>query len=173
MDDVDVTGAACWSPDGEWIAVGGSKNGAQGLFRVHVRDGRTERIGSVEAAHPVWSPDGRMIVFAGAQVGPWMPLHAVTPEGKQLDFPVIHVSVGGERVRFLPDGSGLIYLGGVDPKYEFHRLDIASGKDRPLTKFASSTTIRTFDITPDGKTIVFDRRNDNSDIVLIERDIAK
>ena len=33
--------------------------------------------------------------------------------------------------------------------------------------------MRTFDLTPDGKTIVFDRLSDNSDIVLIERDVAK
>jgi hypothetical protein len=29
--------------------------------------------------------------------------------------------------------------------------------------------MRTFDVTPDGKQIVFDRLRDNSDIVLIER----
>jgi len=35
------------------------------------------------------------------------------------------------------------------------------------------STTRTFDITKDGKTIVFDRQRDNNDIVLIERDVAK
>jgi len=173
MDDVEVAGAPCWSPDGEWVAVGGSMDGREGLFKVHVDGGKTERIHSLDATDPVWSPDGRMIVFAGAQIGPELRLHAVTPDGEQLDFPLIRVSVNGQRVRFLPDGSGIVYLRGLDPEYEFRLLNLESGRDRPLTKFASSSTMRAFDITPDGKTIVFDRQRDNSDIVLIERDVAR
>jgi len=173
MDDVDVAGAACWSPKGEWVAVGGSQDGRKGLFKVRVRDGRTERLHSAEAVHPVWSPDGSMIVFAGAQVGPEWFLHAVAPDGGQLDFPMIRVPALGERVRFLPDGSGLVYLRGLNPDFEFRLLNLESRRSRPLTKFASSSTMRTFDITPDGKTIVFDRQRDNADIVLIERDVAK
>ena len=42
-------------------------------------------------------------------------------------------------------------------------------KSRPLTRFSSRATMRTFDITPDGRQIVFDRLDDNSDIVYIER----
>jgi hypothetical protein len=38
-----------------------------------------------------------------------------------------------------------------------------------LTQFDSRATTRTFDITPDGRQIVFDRQRENSDIVLIER----
>jgi hypothetical protein len=30
-------------------------------------------------------------------------------------------------------------------------------------------TMRTFDVAPDGKRIIFDRLRDNSDVVLIER----
>jgi len=173
MDHVELAGAPCWSPDGAWVAVGGSKEGREGLFKVHVGDGRTEQIHPVEATNPVWSPDGSMIVFAGAQVGPLLRLHAVTPDGKQLEFPAIQVSIGGERVRFLPDGSGIVYLRGLDPDYQFRLLHLESGEDRPLTEFASSTTMRTFDITRDGKTIVFDRQRSNSDIILIERNVAK
>jgi hypothetical protein len=32
--------------------------------------------------------------------------------------------------------------------------------------------MRTFDVTPDGKRIVFDRLRDNSDIVVIDRQVA-
>jgi len=37
-----------------------------------------------------------------------------------------------------------------------------------LARFDNRGEIRTFDITPDGKQIVFDQLRDNSDIVLIE-----
>jgi Tol biopolymer transport system component len=140
------------------------------LFKIRLRDGQTEDIVQVEAMNPVWSPDGRMIVYAGAQIGPLMHLRAVAPDGSEIDgFPMIKVPAFGERARFLPDGSGLVYVRGLDPDYDFHLLDLESRRSRQLTKLAHSSTIRTFDMTPDGKTIVFDRRRDNSDIVLIER----
>ena len=169
LNDVEVIGAACWSPNGEWIAVGGLRDGRRGLFKVRVSDGETKRIQSVEAMDPVWSPDGGTIVYAGAQVGPEMQLRAVDPEGRPLDFPPIRVPAFGERARFLSDGSGLVYLQGFDPDYELRLLDLETGRSRPLTKFADSSTMRTFDITADGKTIVFDRLRANSDLVLIER----
>ena len=40
---------------------------------------------------------------------------------------------------------------------------------RQLTRFRHRDTMRTFDVAPDGKQIVFDRLRDNSDIVLIDR----
>ena len=42
---------------------------------------------------------------------------------------------------------------------------------RQLTHLTHRDTMRTFDVTPDGKQIVFDRLRDNSDIVMIERQI--
>jgi Tol biopolymer transport system component len=47
-------------------------------------------------------------------------------------------------------------------------VDLESGKDRRLTELKSRNRIQSFDITPDGKRIVFDRWRDNSDIVLID-----
>jgi hypothetical protein len=41
-------------------------------------------------------------------------------------------------------------------------------KSRPLTSFTDPAAMRTFDITPDGKQIVFDRLRENSDVVLID-----
>src|SRR6266850_7694569 len=47
-------------------------------------------------------------------------------------------------------------------------LDLVTKKTRPLTHLAGLATMRSFDITPDRKHIVFDRLRDNSDVVLIE-----
>ena len=167
-EDVDIIGAACWSPDGKWIAVGGLRGGENGLFKIRVDDGRVERIQQVAATNPVWSPDGSMIVYQGAQTGPTQRLFAVTPEGESVKFPMLRVAVLGERVRFLPDGSGLVVLMGLDPYFEFRLIDLKNDSSSVLAKFASSASMRAFDITPDGKSIVFDRQHDNCDVVLIE-----
>ena len=52
---------------------------------------------------------------------------------------------------------------------DFWVFDLVSGRQTRLTQLGNKGTLRAFDITPDGKHIVFDRVRQNSDIVLIER----
>ena len=51
---------------------------------------------------------------------------------------------------------------------DFWLLDLATGTHRQLTRLSNQGTLGSFDITPDGKQIVFDRSRENSDIVLID-----
>jgi hypothetical protein len=48
-------------------------------------------------------------------------------------------------------------------------LNISTGMTRRIASLNTPDEIRTFDLTPDGTQIVFDRLRENSDIVLIER----
>ena len=72
---------------------------------------------------------------------------------------------GGHR--FLPNGTGLVYVPRPQSR-DFWLLDLATKKTRPLTRLSDHGDVSAFDITPDGKEIVFDRLRDNSDIVLID-----
>lgn len=47
-------------------------------------------------------------------------------------------------------------------------IDLATGARRQLTNLKRGSLLRNFDISPDGKQIVFDRVQENSDIVLID-----
>jgi Tol biopolymer transport system component len=67
----------------------------------------------------------------------------------------------------LPDGTGIVFLPRIHA-IDFWLFDLATKGTRPLTHFSGQGTIRTFDITPDGESIVFDRSRQNSDIVLID-----
>lgn len=96
------------------------------------------------------------------------PLLAVNPDGKPVELPEIEVFRAGERTRFLPDGTGLVYMRGFGLTQDFWLLDLTTMENRQLTQLDSTTTMRTFDITPDGQRIVFDRLSEDSDIVLIE-----
>jgi Tol biopolymer transport system component len=92
----------------------------------------------------------------------------VRPDGAPVELPPVRVSPGSQR--FLPDGRGLVYLPrNSNQSPEFWLLDLATGNQRQLTRLANQGILRSFDITPDGKHIVFDRSRENSHIVLIER----
>ncbi len=165
---VGVRGTPCWSPDGKWIVVGGNDGKGDGLFKIPIDRGAPVRIATGPAANPACSPDGNFIVYAGANVGGQSPLLAVRPDGVRVDWPKITVQRDGERIRFLPSGKGLVYMQGQGDIQDFWIMDIATKKARQLTHLTATGTMRTFDISPDGKRIVFDRLRENSDIVLID-----
>ena len=51
---------------------------------------------------------------------------------------------------------------------DFWLLDFATNATRQLTHFSDRGFLNTFDVTPDGKYLVFDRTRQNSDIVRID-----
>jgi hypothetical protein len=108
-----------------------------------------------------------VILYSGKNRGPLAPLQAVRPDGTPVDLPEIQLRVEGERYRFLPDGNAFVYMQGYSPSQDFFLFDLATNKPRRLTRLSGSDAMRTFDVTPDGKRIVFDRLRENSDIVLI------
>jgi Tol biopolymer transport system component len=166
---IDVVGAASWSPDGAWIAAGGLDGDGPGLFKIPVDGGDPQRVTKGAASNPVWSPDGSVIVYTGPVVGPFGPLLMARPDGTPVDLPVIQVRVGSERYRFVPGRHELVYLpttSQTDPE-NLWLLDLRTQKARQLTSFVGRL-MRTFDVTPDGTQIVFDRLSDNSDLVVID-----
>ena len=159
-------GSADWSPDGTWIVAGGSDGQGSGLFKIPVDGGEPVRLVSGQVINPVWSPDGTLIVYGGPVVGGRVPLLGVKPDGTRVQLPEVWTGLGGGH-RFLPNGKGLVYAPRSQSR-DFWLFDFVTSKTHPLTRLSDRGRIRTFDITPDGKEIVFDRIQQNSDIVLID-----
>ena len=167
-ESIDVRGAPDWSPDAKWIVTGGSDAQGEGLFKIPVDGGAPVRLVEGPALNPAWSPDGNLIVYAGLNVAISAPLLAVRPDGTAVDLPPLMIRREGERYRFMPDGKSLVYMQGFSSSQDFWLLDLATKTTRQLTRLADQGAMRTFDITPDGKQIVFDRLRENSDVVLID-----
>jgi Tol biopolymer transport system component len=167
---IDVRGSSTWSPAGDAIVIGGIGPDGEGLFRFALDGGPVVRLVSGNTKDPVWSPTEDLIVYCGRQVGPMLPLEAVRSDGTPVELTPggLQLRVMAEWVRFLPDGSGLVYLSGSTLAPEFRLLDLATGASRRLAALDELGMVRTFDVTPDGDAIVFDRVQQNSDVVLVE-----
>jgi serine/threonine protein kinase len=170
---LDVQGAAGqstaeWSQDGRWLIVGGSDGRGPGMFKVSVDGGAVERLTGEQGTNPVRSPDGSLILYTGPFVAGQAPLRGMRPDGTPVKLPALTVRQGAYR--FLPDGTGVVYLPTLQSR-DFWLLDLATGARRELTRFSDRRRLETFDLTPDGRRIVFDRQDENSDVVLI--DLAK
>jgi Tol biopolymer transport system component len=158
-------GTADWSPDGTWIVTGGRDARGSGLFKIPVEGGVPVRLVNGRAVNPVWSPDGTVIVYAGRFFTGQIELLGVRPDGTPVALPRVRTRPGGYR--FLPDGRGLVYLPFI-LSLDFWLADLSSNTQHQLTRLDNRGAIGTFDITPDGTAVVFDRSRENSDIVLIE-----
>ncbi|HTX72798.1 MAG TPA: hypothetical protein VMC79_08215 [Rectinemataceae bacterium] len=168
-ESLDVRDTPTWSPDGKWIAVVAIEGKEQPLFKIPVDGGDPVRLVGGVHYDPVWSPDGRLIAYSEHHEGPMYELKGVTPEKQPFPLPRITVAAGGNRYRFLPDGQALALIQGDFRHQDFWLLDLATGKRRVLTDLRPGSDIRSFDVSPDGKQILFDRFRENSDIVLIDR----
>jgi len=59
-----------------------------------------------------------------------------------------------------------VKLGGFR-RQDFWSVDLASGRRRRLTTLKPGESLQRFDVSPDGKRILFERVRENSDIALI------
>ncbi len=169
-ESIDIQGAAGqgavdWTPDGKWIVAGGRDAQGSALFKIPVDGGGTQRIVEGTALNPVVSPDGTLVVYAARSVVGQVQLRGTRLDGTAVELPPVLVRPGGYR--FLPSGKGLVYLPFIHSQ-DFWQLDFETKQQRQLTRLSNFGALRTFDITADGKSIVFDRLRQNSNIVLIE-----
>ena len=168
-EELDVRGSPAWSPDGRWIAIAANRDGQPALFKLPVDGGAPVLLVKGFALDPVWSPSGRFLIYSGADVGTTFALNAVGADGSPYPLPELVLSRGARRVAFLGGDDALVMLKGNVSYLELWVRDLRTGRERQLTTLGRGFTIGDFDISPDGRELIFDRSRDESDIVLIER----
>src|SRR5918993_4814135 len=118
--------------------------------------------------NPVWSPDSRLVVYSGPDIGTRFRLAAVTVGGVDAPLRDITLPRGARRVQFAGPERALVVMRGDFRRKDLWQINLDTGHERPLTALPADFLIRDFDLAPDGRELVVERAQDHSDIVLIE-----
>lgn len=168
-DSLALRGNPAWAPDGQSVVSAVVRGGEPRLTRIFLNGDSPLPLVSEYSIDPVWSPDGRFLVYSGADVGTTFPLRAAAPDGRPYPLPSVLLTRGARRVAFFRDSQALVILGGEIGHKSFWLLDLRTGAQRILAELPADFVISDFDIAAAGSEVVFDRVQVSSDLALIER----
>jgi Tol biopolymer transport system component len=168
-ESLEPRGDPAWSPDGQSIVVGASDRGTPRLVRISLATRAVEPLLDDYSVDPAFAPAGEFLLYSGADIGTTFPVKSLSINGRSHAIPALTLSRGARRFRFLPGQTALVVLRGDIEHKNLWAIDLATGAERQLTKFGRDVIIGDFDVSPDGREIVFERLHENSDVVLIER----
>jgi Tol biopolymer transport system component len=164
-DSLDMRGTPVWSPDGQSLVVAADRDGQPLLFTIPVNGGTPAPLVKEYSTNPMWAPSGQFLVYFSADVGTNVRVKAVNADGTPRPLPILTFT-RGDRLAFLQTDDALIVLKGNVSQKEFYRVDLTSGDERQLTRLGRELAIGDFDVSPDGREIIFDRTREESEIVL-------
>ena len=167
-DSLEIRGAPAWTPDGNAITVAANHDGAPRLFTVALDGHSAVPLVLEYSTDPIWSPDGGFVAYSGPDVGTTFQVKGATADGKAHPVPNLTLTRGARRLVFLPNRRGLVVLRGEIEHKNFWLVDLETGAERRLTNFGRDFVIKDFDVSSDGREIVFDRVQETSDVVLID-----
>ena len=166
-ESLELRGAPAWAPDGQSITSAANVDGTPHLFRISL-DGTAVPLVQEYAVDPVWAPGGDFLVYSGPDIGTTFAVKAVTATAQPYTIPNLTLTRGARRVRFLRGRRALVVMRGEISHKNLWLIDLQTGVERQLTNLAPDFNVRDFDVSPDGREIVLERVQENSDIVLIE-----
>lgn len=168
-DSLALRGNPAWAPDGQSIVIAVVRDGEPHLTSFFLNGAPPLPLVAEYSVDPVWSPDGRFLVYSGADIGTTFPLRGAGRDGRPYALPTLILTRGARRMAFLPDRQSLVVLRGDFDHRNFWLIDLGTGAEHILAELPAEFDIGDFDISPDGSEIVFDRVQENSEIAIIER----
>jgi Tol biopolymer transport system component/DNA-binding winged helix-turn-helix (wHTH) protein len=168
----DIDTPISFSPDGKQFAfVRIGPTGGTHLMIANA-DGSAERILASHPGesfdYPSWSPDGKTIAFPGPGLPGEGHLWAVSPvDARVHSFYKTRSSIG--RVRWLPDGSGLLAVirDPAQGRGQLWYISYPSGEARRVTNDLADYALGQLDLTRDGKSLVMVDSTISSDLWVV------
>src|SRR5262249_34067421 len=101
--------ASSWSPDGRSIAYTSTRKGAFGVYIVPTSGVGTEERLASDARNPVFSPDGRLLLYERIDPGTQYDLWVVPLLGDPRPRPFLRTDASEAHASFSPNGRWVAY----------------------------------------------------------------
>jgi Tol biopolymer transport system component len=172
-----LTSAISWSPDSKSLVCQVRKQGSYYLAIVHVGSQKAPDYSGGESmvTAPVWSPDGRWIVYGSAdEEGS---LIFVSPDGKTLRKLASPIRPASQRyvLAWSHDSSTIYIASSLAGKARLDAVDVRSGKSRNVADYGTGFDFRTSSnmglsacLSPDGKSFSTTTLISKSDLWIVE-----
>ena len=167
-DALDLQGSPAWSPDGQSVTTAVEEHGVPRLFRVTLDGHAASRMVQNYSVDPAWSPDGRFVVYSGPDIGTTFSVKAVTAGATPFALPTLNLTRGARHLAVRSGGRELVLLRGEMQHKNLWLIQLDTGVERQLTDVGQGFDVRDFDISPDGREIVLERVQEQSDIVRMD-----
>jgi Tol biopolymer transport system component len=167
-DSLELQGSPSWTADGRAIISAAASRGVTRLFRVPIDESVPVAITAEYSTDPESSPDGSTLIYSGPDVGTSFALKAVDMRGTLQPLPSITLPRGSRHFAFVSDGRSILVLrGGIQHK-DLWEINLSDGAQKRLTRFEPGFDVRDFDVSPDGRELIFEREQEHSDVVLLD-----
>jgi Tol biopolymer transport system component len=167
-DALDLQSTPAWAPDGQSITLAANDHDLPHLFRVPLDGSSPVTLIRAYSIDPAWDPIGRFIVYSGPDIGTTFPVNAITPNASPYPLPPLNLTRGARRLAFLPGGRTLVLLRGDIQHKDLWTVDLNTGAERQITHLPIDFDVRDFDVSPDGREVVLERTQEQSDVVLLD-----
>jgi Tol biopolymer transport system component len=167
-DSLELQGAPAWAPDARSITSAAVDRGVPHLVRVPLDGGVPTPVVSEYSLDPVWAPSGAFVVYSGKDIGTTFPVQSVATGAAGRRLPALTLTRGARRLAFLPGGRSLVFLRGEIQHKNLWLLDVETGAERQITSVAPDFQIVDYDVSPDGRELVLERLQEQSDVVLLD-----
>lgn len=167
-DSLDLQGAPTWAPDGHSITTAAEDHSVPHLYRVPIDGHPPTSFLKEYSVDPAWAPDGGFVLYSGPDIGTAFSVKAATAQATPHPIPGMTLTRGTRHFTFLDGGRALVLLRGEIQHKNLWLVNLVNGGERQLTNFSPDFDVRDFDISPDGREVVFERVQERSDVVLLD-----
>jgi serine/threonine protein kinase len=162
------------SPDGKQVVYTAWQSGRPTLWRVPAEGGHPERLSTLQARAPQYSPDGTELLCEAKNDSPngeWHFVFLSATEGAVLrEIPVSAVPISS-HARWMPGGQALAFVRNQSGVSNLWAYDLRIARITRLTDFREDQILN-FAWSPDGKQVAFVRGSLISDAFLFIRKVA-
>jgi Tol biopolymer transport system component len=167
-DSLKLQGSPAWAPDGTSITTSADVQGMPQLFRIALDGQPPALIAREHSVDPAWSPDGQFLFYSGPDIGASFSVKAIATSPTTHVPPTFTLTRGSRHLAFFAGGKQIVFLRGEIKHKNLWAADLETGAEQQLTNLPDDFDVRDFDISSDGKQVVFERLQERSDIRLMD-----